>query len=126
MTDHPENQPVPSRSVAPDLLARRRDPVLDEIVRRLVDAFRPERVYLFGSKARGDAGPDSDYDLMVVVSASSDPPYRRAQTAQDVLWGVWAAADVLVLTKAEFEARRSLRTSLPATVLAEGKVLHAA
>lgn len=106
--------------------ARPEDPVLDEIVRRLVDAFHPDRIYLFGSRARGDSGPDSDYDHLVVVSASSDPPYRRAQTAQDVLWGVWVAADVLVLTKAEFEARRSLRTSLPATVLAEGKVLHAA
>src|ERR1017187_10362282 len=36
-----------------------RDPLLGEIVRRLVDVYRPERIYLFGSTARGDAGPDS-------------------------------------------------------------------
>src|ERR1039458_1815733 len=41
-----------------------RDPLLGEIVRRLTDVYRPERIYLFGSTARGDAGPDSDYDLM--------------------------------------------------------------
>ena len=34
------------------------DPVLGEIVRRLVEAYQPERIYLFGSVARGDAGPD--------------------------------------------------------------------
>jgi hypothetical protein len=36
--------------------------LISEIVRRLVDVYRPERIYLFGSAARGDAGPDSDYD----------------------------------------------------------------
>jgi predicted nucleotidyltransferase len=43
------------------------DPVLSEVVRRLVEAYRPEYIYLFGPVARGDAGPDSDYDIMVVV-----------------------------------------------------------
>ena len=40
------------------------DELLAEIVRRLVDAYDPLRVYLFGSRARGDFGPDSDYDIM--------------------------------------------------------------
>jgi predicted nucleotidyltransferase len=53
------------------------DPLLAEIVRRLVEAYQPERIYLFGSKARGDAGPDSDYDLMVVVPDSAPPERRR-------------------------------------------------
>lgn len=35
------------------------DPKLQEIVRRLVSAFEPEQIYLFGSQARGDAGPES-------------------------------------------------------------------
>ncbi len=102
------------------------DPVLREIVKRLVTAFQPEYIYLFGSKARGEGGPDSDYDLLVVVSDSAEPPYRRAQRAQEVLWGVWAAADVLVLTREEFESRRAVRSSLATTVLAEGEVLYAA
>ena len=38
-----------------------RDGKLDELVRRLRDAYAPDRIYLFGSKARGDDGPDGDY-----------------------------------------------------------------
>ena len=41
--------------------------VLDEIVRRLVDAVDPDRIVLFGSRARDDARPDSDYDLLIVT-----------------------------------------------------------
>ena len=44
------------------------DPVLGEIVRRLVDDCQPERIYPFGSRARGNAGADSDYDITVVVA----------------------------------------------------------
>lgn len=106
-----------------DLLER--DPALAEIVRRLVEAYQPERIYLFGSKARGDAGPDSDYDIMVVVRASDLPPHRRDQMAYRILRGVGAAKDVLVWTRAEFEERAAAPTSLPATVLREGKLLHA-
>ncbi len=42
----------------------------------LVEAFDPERIYLFGSYARGDAGPDSDYDLMIIVDSSDQPQYN--------------------------------------------------
>jgi predicted nucleotidyltransferase len=52
------------------------DSRLDDIVRRLVDAFRPERVYLFGSRARGEGGPDSDCDLLVVGSMPADDARR--------------------------------------------------
>jgi predicted nucleotidyltransferase len=48
-------------------------PVLADIVRRLVAAYGPERIYLFGSMARGDAGPDSDYDVLVVVADDTEP-----------------------------------------------------
>ena len=54
-------------------IAKVSDPLLAEIVRRLVEAYQPERIYLFGSKARGDAGADSDYDLMVVVPDDAPP-----------------------------------------------------
>ena len=70
------------------------DPILAEIVQRLVELLQPERIYLFGSRARGDAGPDSDYDLMVVVSRLTEPAYRLAQRAHSVLWGLDTAADI--------------------------------
>jgi predicted nucleotidyltransferase len=106
------------------LLAR--DPVLAEIVRRLVEAYRPERIYLFGSVARGEAGPDSDYDLLVVVPDDAPPERSDSRLAYEVLWGTGRAADVIVWRKSPFERRALVVCSLPATVLREGKVLYAA
>jgi predicted nucleotidyltransferase len=50
------------------------DPVLGEIVRRLVDDCQPERIDLFGSRARGNAGADSDYDITMAKKYSVRVP----------------------------------------------------
>ena len=102
------------------------DSVLDEIVRRLVQTYEPERVYLFGSKSRGDEGPDSDYDLMLIVPDDAAPERRRSRLAYESLWGTGAAADVLVWRRSEFDGRLHLRASLPATIVREGKLVYAA
>ncbi len=104
----------------------RDDPVLGEIVRRLVQAYAPERIYLFGSNARGDAEPDSDYDLMLIVPDNAPPERRRSRMAYEVLRGTGRAADVLVWTRTSFDSRLGVRTSLPAIVASEGRLLHAA
>ncbi len=113
-----------SPSVERDLLLEA--PALAEIVRRLVEAYRPERIYLFGSKARGDEGPDSDYDLLVVVPDDAEPERKQSKLAYRVLWGTGTAADVVVWTRTAFDRRSRVPASLPATVLREGKLLHAA
>ncbi len=119
--------PVPGERYLPGVNAdQANDPVLEEIVRRLVDALRPERIYLFGSRARGDAGRDSDYDLMVVVPRLDGPAYKLAQRAHAVLWGLHVAADILVWSRDAFDARLHLQASFPATVVREGRLLHAA
>ena len=97
-----------------------------EIVQRLVAAYDPERIYLFGSKARGDWGPDSDFDLMVVVSDVAPPEKKRSRLAYEALRGTGTAADVLVFTRAEFDRRLHVAASLPATIAREGRLLHAA
>lgn len=101
------------------------EPALAEVVGRLVEAFQPERIYLFGSHARGEEEPDSDYDLMVVVPASDLPGYKRDQLAYQALQGVGVAKDVLVWTRGEFDARLHLVASLPATIEREGRLLYA-
>jgi predicted nucleotidyltransferase len=101
-------------------------PGLAEVVRRLAEAYRPEQIYLFGSHARGEALPDSDYDLLVVVPDSALPEQRRSTLAYEVLWGAGVAADVLVWTYEAFHSRLHLRASLPSTVIVEGKLLYAA
>ncbi len=62
----------------------------------LVATFHPERIYLFGSVARGDVTPDGDYDFMVIVPESPLPQYRRSQQAHRALADFHKAKDVLV------------------------------
>lgn len=102
------------------------DQALAEIIRRLIEAYQPERIYLFGSRARGDTGMDSDYDLMVVVPDSAPPERQRGRLAYEVLRGTGTAADVLVWRRKAFESRLHLRASLPYTVTSEGRLLYAA
>ncbi len=102
------------------------DAVVGELVRRLVEAYRPERIYLFGARARGETGPDSDYDLLVVVPDDAPPRRKRSRLAYEALRGTGVAADVLVWSHAAFQARLPLRASLPATVVAEGALVYAA
>lgn len=102
------------------------DPALAEIVRRLAEAYQPERIYLFGSKARGDSGPDSDFDLLVVVPDDAPAERKGSRLAYEALRGTGTAADVLVWSRRAFESRLHLKASLPATVVQEGRLLHAA
>lgn len=102
------------------------DPRLAEVLRRLIATFQPERIYLFGSAARAEAGPGSDYDLMVVIPDDAPEAHRRSGAAYEALWGLGVATDVLVWTRSAFERRTHLRASLPATILREGRLLHAA
>ena len=108
----------------PEILER--DPKLREIVERIAEAYLPERIYLFGSIARGDADADSDYDLLIIVPDDASPERRRSRLAYQALRGTGAGVDVLVCTHGWFFARVHLRASLPGTVLREGKLLHAA
>jgi predicted nucleotidyltransferase len=101
------------------------DPTLVELLRRLVPAYEPEHVYLFGSRGRGEGGPDSDYDLLIVVPDDAPPERRRSRLAYEVLRGTGVAADVLVCTRDWFDRRRSLNASLPGTILREGRLVHA-
>lgn len=96
------------------------------VVERLIEAYEPESIYLFGSKARGDHGPHSDFDIMVVVPDEAPESRKRSRLAYERLWGTGTAADVLVWTHDRFVSRAHLRASLPGTILREGRQLYAA
>ncbi len=100
------------------------DAQLAEIVRRLIEAYQPLRVYLFGSHARGEARADSDYDLLVVVPDDAPAAKKRSRLAYQVLRGTGVAADVIVWTLRNFEERLGVPASLPSTVEREGKRLY--
>jgi excisionase family DNA binding protein len=125
------NYVVPVAAVRPGrdgaaLLAA--DPVLADVVDRLVRGYDPERVYLFGSSARGDAGPDSDYDIMLVMPDDAPAERMDARDAySDHLWGTGAPVDVLIVSRTYFdEAVEYVVASLPATILREGALLYVA
>lgn len=115
---------VPAHALAPS--RDDADPVLAEIVARLTEAYAPERIYLFGSAARGDADEHSDYDLLLVVPDDAPEERVRSRKAYEALWGIGAAVDVVVWRRSAFEASAEAPTSLPATVLREGVLLRAA
>jgi len=96
------------------------DSVLEEATRRLVTELSPSKVYLFGSRSRGDATPDSDYDFLVVVSSSEERPLRRAQKAYRALRGLGIAKDVIVTTADRFDRMKILEASLEHEVPTEG------
>jgi predicted nucleotidyltransferase len=101
------------------------DDRLAQVVRRLIEAYQPERIYLFGSRARGDAGPESDYDLLLVVPDDAPPQRRGSDLAYRALRGTGIGADVIIWTRSRFDRRKHVVCSLPATVLREGRLIHA-
>lgn len=98
--------------------------VLQEIIDRLVRGLQPDRIYLFGSQATGQADEGSDIDLLLVVPESDLPRHRREAASYDLLWGLTTPVDVIVLTRTEFERGSQVKTSLPSTVQAKGKLLY--
>ncbi len=98
--------------------------LLDEIRRCLVQELQPERIYLFGSRARGDHSEDSDYDIMVVVPGSAPATHERIVEAYRVLNGVEVPIEVLIWSRNEFDRQAPVISSLPETVLYEGQLIY--
>jgi len=106
------------------------DDVLQDIVDRLVRCSDPRRIILFGSRARGEAGPDSDVDLLVV----EDQPFDPATPGQDrsarwarlerSLRGCRVPVDLLLYTAAEVEYWRDSINHVVYDALSEGRVLN--
>ena len=97
--------------------------ILKEIVRRLIAAVDPDRIILFGSHARGDAGPDSDLDLLIVKD-TDQTGYRRSIQAYRALSGLGVAKDIIWRTAAELEDWSHVATYVTTRALREGKVLY--
>ena len=91
---------------------------------RIVREFRPEQVILFGSHARGDAGADSDVDLLVVLAEADD--VRKATVAiRRALTDIAVAKDIIVTTPEEIRRRGHLVGTILRPALREGKTLYA-
>ena len=97
--------------------------VISEMRDRLVKRFHPRRIILFGSQARGEAGWDSDVDLLVVLD--SCPNKRKAVVAMlRALSGMPAAKDVIVTTPDEIDHGGGVVGTVLWSALREGKVIY--
>jgi predicted nucleotidyltransferase len=97
--------------------------LLDELVRRVVDAVRPRRIILFGSGAREQMGPQSDLDLLVVMP---DGVHRRrtAQAVYKSLGGLGFAKDVVVVTESDLQQFGQNPSLVIFPALQQGKELY--
>jgi hypothetical protein len=97
---------------------------LDALVSRLVAALDPQMIWLFGSRARGNAQPDSDFDLLVVAkpggSFGSDDYELIDMPVRDTRIG----CDLVPCSYEAYQAGLGLRTSLVAQIAGHGKVVY--
>ncbi|MDI3525780.1 MAG: uncharacterized protein PWP42_1030 [Candidatus Atribacteria bacterium] len=98
--------------------------LLEEIVKGLVESLHPEKIILFGSHAYGNPVETSDIDLLVVVSESNEPRYRRARKAYGCLWGLTAPVEVVVVTGKELKEMLQVPASLGYQAIHRGKILY--
>jgi len=98
--------------------------LLDKIVRRIVEVAEPEKIILFGSAARGEMGPNSDVDLLVVKSGV----HRRelAMRLYEEVGGLGCAIDIIVVTPGDIERYGHPPALILEPALREGKVVYAA
>ena len=101
-----------------------REAAVEAALERIIDFFRPEQVYLFGSQARGDVRPNSDIDFLVVVPDSAGRELWRLGKLYESFIGLGVGIDVVPFRRAAFEEQKSWIMSLPAIVLQEGKLIY--
>ena len=99
------------------------DPILNEIVSRLSKEFHPSRIFLFGSRAKGTARPDSDYDLLLVVNEDTVRRLESMKRARRVLDDLDVLTDVFVYSQKEFDEWKDELSSIPETALHDGMEL---
>lgn len=98
---------------------------LDELLRRIRSAVQPRRVLLFGSAARGEMGPNSDLDVLVIVPEGVDGRSATRRIYRELI-GFEAAADVIVATEAEIEQYGSNFSLVYYPALRDGREIYAA
>ncbi len=94
------------------------------MVRRIVAEFDPDKIILFGSHARGQAGPDSDVDLLVVMPVKGSKRAKQLEI-RAVVRDVHVPKDIIVSRTEEFQWRKDTVGTIEYPAVREGKILYA-
>jgi predicted nucleotidyltransferase len=97
---------------------------IQRMVRQIVSRFHPDRIILFGSHARGDAGPDSDVDLLVVMPFLGSKLEKQLEIRL-ALNEIHIPKDIVVTTPEDFQWRKEIPGTIERPAAREGKVLYA-
>ena len=97
--------------------------IVREMADRIVSRFDPEKIVLFGSHARGDAGTDSDVDLLVIMPVKGSRRHKMVEIGV-ALAGMGAPKDVIVATPDDLARYGKLPGTVLYSALREGIVLH--
>jgi predicted nucleotidyltransferase len=98
--------------------------LLSDIINRLVNEFRPENIFLFGSHVWGTPHKDSDLDLLVIITDSNYSPSKRSSIAYRCLRDIPYPLDILVKTRKEIEKFAQIPISLEHQILNKGRCLY--
>ncbi len=103
-------------------MKKKTDPKLNQIVKALKKEFKPSRMFLFGSRAEGNAKADSDYDFVLVVPGNRKPRITNLEKGAELLRSKFdVKADIFVYSKREFEEWKDEFSSIPETALNTGR-----
>jgi predicted nucleotidyltransferase len=97
---------------------------LDRMVRQIVAKIDPVAIYLFGSRARGDADADSDYDLLIIVADEFPVSKRNSANAYSLVDGRRIPMDVSIVSQTKFRERADKVGTLSFEVGQDGICLH--
>jgi len=98
--------------------------LLDEIIKRLAESIHPERIYLFGSHATGNADQDSDIDLLIVIPDTSQPCHDLALKGRASLWGLEIPVDLIVCTESQFKRYGNVKNTVMNEALYQGRLVY--
>ncbi|MBL7063903.1 MAG: nucleotidyltransferase domain-containing protein [Anaerolineae bacterium] len=97
--------------------------IVAEMATRIRETVCPDKIILFGSRAREEARPDSDFDLLV-IAPSTLPRWRRTPSLYRLLAGLGVSKDIVWWTPEEVEEWRGAKSHFINTAIREGKVLY--
>lgn len=96
----------------------------EEVIRRIAATLEPQRIILFGSRARGNNRSDSDYDLLIVVDDNAGSPMELAGRAYTAARGKDFGLDVIVYPMSEFQRSLMDQSDVVSYAMEDGKVVY--